>query len=112
MDINSAVGRKAGIRDEQIYNLAGYETSPEFSELERLALRLADAITATPSNVPESLFHDLRRHLSEEQLVELSSAYAWENYRARFNRVFDAQSQGFSDGAVCVLPAREPQRPA
>lgn len=103
MDINSAVGSKLGLRDAQLLDLADYETSPHFDARQRLVLRLADRMTATPATVPEELFADLRREFSNEQLVELASALAWENYRARLNRVFDVGSQGFAEGGVCVL---------
>lgn len=108
MDINSAVGRKNGIGEEKLLELASYEGSAAFSERERLALRLADRMTAVPAQVPEDLFAALRREFTEEQIVELTSALAWENYRARFNRVFNAGSQNFSAGGVCVLHARHP----
>ncbi len=91
---------------DQLEVLADYERSTAFSELEKAALRLADAITGTPADVPETLFAELRRHLSEPQLVELAAALAWENYRARFNRVFDVESEDFSAGAYCPLPVR------
>lgn len=106
MDINSAVGRKAGLRDEQFLDLAAYASSPAFNDRERLVLRLADAMTATPAHIAPELFAALRREFKDEQLVELASALAWENYRARMNRVFDVGSQGFSEGGVCVLHAR------
>jgi hypothetical protein len=38
--------------------------------------------------------------------VELAASIAWENYRARFNRVFGVRSSGFSEGAFCALPER------
>ena len=88
MDIGSAVGREKGVREEQLRELADYRTSPHFSELERLALRLADAMATAPAEVPLELYQALRAHLDEAQLVELASAIALENFRARFNRVF------------------------
>ncbi len=48
----------------------------------------------TPSNVSKELFAELRRHFSEEQLIELATTAAQENYRARYNRVFDVGSDG------------------
>jgi hypothetical protein len=42
-------------------------------------------------------------------MVELTSAIAWENYRARFDHAFGIEAEGFSAGAVCALPARGPQ---
>ena len=94
---------------QQLLDLAIFESSPAFSDLERLVLRYAVAMTGTPAEVPDELFAQLRRHFGPRQLVELTSAIAWENYRARFNRAFDIEAEGFSEGAVCVVPVREPQ---
>jgi alkylhydroperoxidase family enzyme len=95
VDINSAVGRKAGLSDEQLLAVAGPGVDPgPFTEVERLVIELADAMVATPAQVPDGLFSRLRHHFSEEQLLELSSQLAFENYRARMNRVFDVGSDG------------------
>ena len=63
-------------------------------------------MTKTPVEVPDELFAELRRHFDEAQLVELTAAVAWENYRARFNHAFGLEAQGFSQGAYCPLPER------
>jgi alkylhydroperoxidase family enzyme len=98
------VGRKDGISDQQLLDLAHYETSPAFSDLERLALRYAVAMTNTPVEVPDELFAELRKHFNPQQMVELTSAIAWENYRARFDHAFGIEAEGFSDSAVCPVP--------
>ena len=98
------MGRNEGISDQQLLDLAHFETSPAFSELEKLVLRYADAMTNTPVEVPDALFAALRKHLSPQQMVELTSAIAWENYRARFDHAFGVEAEGFSDGAVCAVP--------
>jgi alkylhydroperoxidase family enzyme len=61
-------------------------------------------LTKTPASVSDELFADLRREFSEPQLVELATAIAWENHRARFNRAFGIAAEGFSEGAFCPLP--------
>ena len=104
MDIGSAVGRREGVTEEQLHDLGHFEASPAFSQLEKLVLRYAEAVTATPVDVPDELFEALQKHLTPAQLVELTSAIAWENYRARFNHAFDIEAEGFSEGAACVLP--------
>jgi alkylhydroperoxidase family enzyme len=71
-----------------------------------LMLELADAMTATPVDVPEPLFRTLERELGADGLVELAATIAWENYRARFNHTFGAESEGYADGAACAIPAR------
>ena len=65
-----------------------------FSPPEAALLRMADAMADTPSNVSEELYAELRRHFTEEQLIELAASAAQENFRARYNRVFDVQSDG------------------
>jgi alkylhydroperoxidase family enzyme len=65
-----------------------------FASPEVALLRMADAMAATPSNVSEELYAELRKHFSEEQLIELAASAALENYRARYNRVFDVGSDG------------------
>lgn len=84
--------------------LTDFEDAAEFSGTEKLVLRYAVAMTKTPVEVPEDLFDALQRVFDERQLVELTSAIAWENYRARFNHAFGIESEGFYKGALCLLP--------
>ena len=65
-----------------------------FAPAETALLRMADAVADTPSNVNDDLYQELRRYFSEEQLIELAATAALENYRARYNRVFDVGSDG------------------
>ena len=108
MDIGSVVGRQQGVTEQQILELAEFEASPAFSELEKLVLRYAMAMTQTPVEVQDELFLQLRQHFNPRQMVELTSAIAWENYRARFDHAFGIEAAGFSQGAVCALPVRRP----
>ena len=63
-------------------------------------LELADAITATPAKVTPELRDRLHKRFSTPQLVELAASIAWENYRARSNRVFGFDSEGFYQPAA------------
>jgi hypothetical protein len=83
MDIGSAVGRKEGRTERQLMELADFEHSDAFNDLDAL-----------------------RPHFTPQQLVELTSAVAWENYRAPFNRAFAVEAEGFEVGTVCALRAR------
>lgn len=86
--------------------LHDHAQSPAFSNVERLVLDYTVAMTSTPVNVPDTLFASLRAHLDEAQILEVTAAIAWENYRARFNHALDIGAQGFSEGAFCVIPER------
>ncbi len=92
--------------EEKIIQVQDYRTSTLFSETEKLVLEYADCMTRTPVEVPQELFDKLRAQLNPAQLVELTTAIAWENYRARFNHAFGAESENFSAGSVCALPVR------
>lgn len=93
--------------ERELQELDRFETSAAFGELERSVLRYAEAMTRTPVEVPDELFAGLRTHLDPRQMVELTSAIAWENYRARFDHAFGIEAQGFSAGDFCPLPAAQ-----
>jgi alkylhydroperoxidase family enzyme len=100
------VGRRGGIDESKLEGLADYEKAGVFTDAELLALRLADGMTATPVDVPEGLFAALSSRYDERQIVELVSALAWENYRARFDHALGVEAEGYSEGAYCPLPQR------
>ena len=102
MDIGSAVSRTAaGMTDEEIFAARTGDTS-KFPAPEQMLLNLAELLTATPANVDNEFFLELRKHYSEEHLIELAAAIAHENFRSRFNRLFDVGSDEF----FCPLPNR------
>jgi alkylhydroperoxidase family enzyme len=63
----------------------------------------AEAVTATPPAVTDEMVADLRRHLNDAELVELTMMVAVENVRSRFNSSLGLTSQGFTDR--CEIPA-------
>ena len=82
-----------GMTDEEIAAIRDGNLSV-FSPAETALLRMADAMADTPSNISDDLYAELRRHFSEDDLIELAASAAQENFRARFNRVFDIGSDG------------------
>jgi alkylhydroperoxidase family enzyme len=103
-DIASWLAQDAGITEAQLLALPHYRESDEFSELEKLVLDYASAISRTPAHVSDELFAALREHFDERQLVELTNVIALENMRARFNGAFEMTPAGFAEGMVCVVP--------
>jgi alkylhydroperoxidase family enzyme len=82
-----------GLSDDEITAIREGQIE-QFVPAEAALLRMADAMADTPSNVSDELYTELRRHFSEEQLIELTATAAFENFRARYNRVFDVGSDG------------------
>jgi alkylhydroperoxidase family enzyme len=93
----------AGLTEGQLLSLADFEHSTAFNEIQQLALRYSLALTQTPVVVPEALFAQLQRHFTNHQLVELTSAIAWENYWSRFNHAFGVEAEESGAGAVCLI---------
>jgi alkylhydroperoxidase family enzyme len=67
---------------------------------ERLALELAERMTYTSKRVSDKFFKRLKKHFSDEELVELAAVIALENFRSKFNPVFAIEANNF-----CPLPA-------
>lgn len=104
IDFGSSEARKAEITEEQVKALPRYRESSAFSAAEKTILDLATAMTANGAQVSESLFSELQRTFDAPQIVEITAAIAWENYRSRFNRARGIEAQGFSAGSYCAAP--------
>jgi len=82
-----------GLSDEEIAAIREARIEA-FAPAEVALLRMADALADRPSNVSDELYAELCRHFSEEQLIEFTASAALENFRVRYNRVFDVGSDG------------------
>jgi alkylhydroperoxidase family enzyme len=92
---------------EKIRAVPGWRDSGVFTELERLVLEYAEAMTETPPSVTDELVARLGKQLSEAQLVELTAIVAVENLRSRINSALGLTAQGFRDR--CELRAAASQ---
>jgi alkylhydroperoxidase family enzyme len=106
--MGSAISRKWGLTDQEILALPSYQTSPLFSELDKLVLDYATGMSRTPVDVPDELFDRLRQRLDDAQVVELTHHIALENMRGRFNLALGIGPAGFSNGMICAVPAVDP----
>jgi len=93
-----------GITDAKLKELSKYKESALFSTQEKTVLKYTDEMTSTPVLVSDSVFDELNEFFNDSQIVELTSAIAWENYRARFDHALQVESQGFSGDEYCPLP--------
>ena len=87
------MGSSLGLSDEKILALADYATSSLYSEVERVTLEYADAMTITGREVDDALFARLRQFYFDDALVELTEIIAWENASSKFNRALRIPSQ-------------------
>lgn len=75
----------AGVPAAKIEAIWEYETSPLFSDAERAAFRLAQNAGQVPNAVTDADFEELRRHFSDEDLVEIIAVVALYGFFNRFN---------------------------
>ena len=85
----------------KLAEVAKWRDSLLFSEAERVALDYAERMTITGERVDDALFAELRRHYTEAQIVELTAAIAFENFRSKLNPALGVEAQGF-----CLIPQR------
>ncbi|MBV9088865.1 MAG: carboxymuconolactone decarboxylase family protein [Mycobacteriaceae bacterium] len=104
IDMGSQVARGWGLKDEELLALPDFRKAACFSEVDKLVLEYAAAMSRTPVEVTDELFAALKRHFDSAQLVELTHVIALENLRARFNLALGIGAAGFSAGAVCARP--------
>jgi alkylhydroperoxidase family enzyme len=90
---------REGDGEEKMLAVTRWRDSALFSEAEGVALEYAERMTITGQTVDDGLFARLRRHYSEAQIVELTAAVAFENFRSKFNPPLGIEAQGF-----CPLP--------
>lgn len=100
------MSREQRIPVEKLQALADPQTSSALDETEKLVLAYAEAMCATPVEVPEALWQRLRARFSDVQIVELTHSIAWENFRARFNRALLVESDNLVEESFCLIPAR------
>jgi alkylhydroperoxidase family enzyme len=105
VDLGSQICRNSGFSDEELLAIPRYASSDLFSEREKAALDYTVAVMRTPVEVTDDLFADLQKHLTTDQIVELTALLTLVNLD-RFNAAFGIGSAGFSEGMVCVLPEK------
>jgi len=74
-----------GVDPQKLAAASDYRVSPRYSAAEKAALDVAVAAATVPSAVTDAMFAELRRHWSEEQIVEIIAAIAMAGFLARWN---------------------------
>lgn len=72
IDMHAIEARRSGETEQRMYALPAWHESPFFTERERAALRLCEAITlAASAHVPDDVLDAARRHFTETELSQL-----------------------------------------
>ena len=87
VDGHPRIAKKLGETDERLFAVAAWRESPYFSDAERAALALTEAVTRLNDRadaVPDEVWDEAARHYDEAQLAGLVVAIATIN---AFNRI-------------------------
>ncbi len=88
--------RKAGETDERLSTLAAWREAPYFTDAERAALALTEAVTRVsdrPDPVPDAIWTEASRHYNEPELAAVVISIANINLWNRLN-IATAQVDG------------------
>jgi AhpD family alkylhydroperoxidase len=86
VDMHSFVMKKNGETDERLFALAAWRDAPYFTDAERAALALAEAVTLiSDRGVPDEVWEQAACHYDEQGLAALLIAIGTINVWNRFN---------------------------
>jgi len=77
-----------GASKEQLEGVWDFENSTAFNEAEKAALRFGFAAGSVPNAVTESHFDELKKHYSEDNILELGAIVALFGFLNRWNDTF------------------------
>jgi AhpD family alkylhydroperoxidase len=88
IDMHTRDARKAGERDERLWNVAGWRDTALFTDAERAALALTEATTRVADRgdpVPDEIWDEAAKHYDEQALGQLVLNIALINFWNRTN---------------------------
>jgi AhpD family alkylhydroperoxidase len=96
VDMHSRALKKGGDTDERIFTVAAWREAPWFTDAERAALALSEAVTRIadrPEPVPDDIWNEAARHYDEDQLaaliVTVANVNVWNRLNAATRQVAD-----------------------
>jgi len=88
VDMHPRHMKEAGETDERLFTVAAWRDAPYFTDAERAALALTEAVTRLsdgPDPVPDAIWEEAARHYDERALAALILAIATINVWNRLN---------------------------
>jgi AhpD family alkylhydroperoxidase len=106
LDMHTKDARAEGETEQRLYALDAWRETPFFDERERAALEWTEAVTrVADSRVPDEVYERVKRHFSEQELIDLTLAIANINTWNRLNVAFRTVPGGYRAGMYKNMPA-------
>ncbi|MET9729530.1 carboxymuconolactone decarboxylase family protein [Streptomyces sp. NPDC006458] len=71
VDYHARDARKGGESEDRIHQLPAWQESSLYTERERAALALTEAVTLLPHGVHDEVYEEAARHFGEQELAQL-----------------------------------------
>jgi AhpD family alkylhydroperoxidase len=88
VDMHPKIARKSGETDERLFSVAAWRDTPYFTEAERAALALTEALTRISDRtdpVPDAIWNEADKQFDQTELASLILAIATINVWNRLN---------------------------
>jgi AhpD family alkylhydroperoxidase len=101
LDMHTKDARDDGESEQRLYALDAWRDTPFFDERERAAFEWTEAVTlVAESHIPDDVYEMVRRHFSEEEIVDLTLAISSINTWNRMNIAFRTVAGSYRAGMV------------
>jgi AhpD family alkylhydroperoxidase len=87
LDMHYKDARAKGETEQRLYGLTAWEESPYYTDRERAAFAWAEAVTAA-TIIPNAIHEEVRRHFTDEEVIDLTLAVTTINTWNRINFAF------------------------
>jgi len=92
VDMHWKDARAAGETEERLYMLSAWEESTVYSDKERAALALTEAVTlVSQTHIPDAVYEEAKKHFSDKELTNLIVAISTINAWNRLSITFRAE---------------------
>jgi AhpD family alkylhydroperoxidase len=98
LDMHYKDARSKGETEQRLYGLNAWEESPYYTEKERAAFAWAEAVTAAII-IPEALHAEVRKHFTDEEVIDLTITVTTINTWNRINHAFANEPGTYRVGA-------------
>jgi AhpD family alkylhydroperoxidase len=99
VDMHAKAARAAGESEERVFAVSAWRDTPFFSDAERAALELAEAVTRLadrPDQVPDAIWDAAAEHFDEEQLgalvIDIALVNVWNRLNVATRQIVGEQS--------------------
>jgi AhpD family alkylhydroperoxidase len=102
LDMHSKDARAKGETEQRLYGLSAWRETPYYSDRERAALELTEALTriAETQHVSDDVYEGVRAQFSEDEIVHLSLAIVAINGWNRLNAAARTVPGGYVAGSI------------